>query len=88
MRYPREGAEHKSKFVHRHRSSDAIRVRSLPALARRRDHPRREIPLAKKSCETLGCYRTRLKTPESSATPSKITSGETLGHSVVCRRKG
>ena len=36
----------------------------------------------------LGCYRTWLRTRESSATPSRITSGETSGRSTVCRRKG
>ena len=36
----------------------------------------------------LGCYRTWLRTHESSATPSRITSGETSGRSAVCHRKG
>ena len=36
----------------------------------------------------LGCYRTWLRTRESSATPFRITSSETSGRSVVCCRKG
>ena len=88
VRYRREGAQQKSKSAHRHRRCDAIRFCSLSAPARRRDRPCREISLAKKSHETLGCYRTWLKTPESSDTPFNITSGETSSRSAVCRRKG
>ena len=47
MRYRREGAQQKSKFAHRHRICDVIRVCSLSVPARRRDCPHREIPLAK-----------------------------------------
>ena len=36
----------------------------------------------------LGCYRTWLRTHESSTPPSRITSGETSSRYAICRWKG